>query len=91
MFPALVSTLLENCLPFSSNLKLSSANSFSLEVLNLWFGKGLSKNIFNPTKQFQAFMEKKYFENILGEGGILLRRYSPFSQCYVYFRVLISL
>ena len=30
-FPTVFSTLLENFLPFSSNLKLSSANSFSLE------------------------------------------------------------
>ena len=30
-FPTVFSTLLENSLPFSSNLKLSSANSFSLE------------------------------------------------------------
>ena len=33
-------THLENFLPFSSNLKLSSANSFSLK--NLSFGKGLT-------------------------------------------------
>ena len=30
LFPVF-STCLDNCLPFSSNLKLSSANSFSLE------------------------------------------------------------
>ena len=31
LFPQLFSTCLENCLPFSSNLKLLAANSFSLE------------------------------------------------------------
>ena len=31
LFPAVFSTRLDNFLPFSSNLKLSSANSFSLE------------------------------------------------------------
>ena len=31
-FPTVFSTRLENFLPFSSNLKLSSANSFSLEA-----------------------------------------------------------
>ena len=31
LFPTVFSTLLENFLPFSSNLKLSSANSFNLE------------------------------------------------------------
>ena len=31
LFPTVFSTLLNNSLPFSSNLKLSSANSFSLE------------------------------------------------------------
>ena len=31
-FPTVFSASLENFLPFSSNLKLSSANSFSLEV-----------------------------------------------------------
>ena len=30
-FPTVFSTSLDNFLPFSSNLKLSSANSFSLE------------------------------------------------------------
>ena len=30
-FPTMSSTRLDNLLPFSSNLKLSSANSFSLE------------------------------------------------------------
>ena len=50
-FPTVLSTLLENFLPFSSNLKLWSANSFSSEEskichlgqgwerqLNLWWG-----------------------------------------------------
>ena len=31
LFPTVFSTRLDNFLPFSSNLKLSSANSFSLE------------------------------------------------------------
>ena len=35
------STHLENFLPFSTNVKLSSANCFILEVYNLLFGKGL--------------------------------------------------
>ena len=41
-FPTVFSTHLENFLPFSSSLKLSSANSFSLkQSKNLSFGKGL--------------------------------------------------
>ena len=40
-FPTVFSTHLENFLPFSSNLKLSSANSFSLEESKLHrLGKG---------------------------------------------------
>ena len=40
-FHTLFSTLLENFTPFSSNLKLSSANSFSLEESKICrFGKG---------------------------------------------------
>ena len=39
LFNTAFSALLEKCLPFSSNLRLSSANSFSLEVYNLSFGK----------------------------------------------------
>ena len=42
-FHTVFSTYLENFLTFSLNLKLSSANSFSLEELNLSFGKGLIK------------------------------------------------
>ena len=41
-FPTMFSTHLENFLPFSSNLDLSSAISFSLEESNFSFGKGLS-------------------------------------------------
>ena len=41
-FPTVFSILTENFPSFSSNLKLSSANSFSLEVSNSSFGKGLS-------------------------------------------------
>ena len=41
LFPTVFSTLLENFLPFSSNLKLSSANSFSLEEYKICrLGKG---------------------------------------------------
>ena len=40
-FPTVFSTYLENFLQFSLNLKLLSANTFNLEVLNLSFGKGL--------------------------------------------------
>ena len=40
-FPTLLSTLLENFLPFSSSLKFSSANSFSLEECKICrLGKG---------------------------------------------------
>ena len=40
-FPTVFSTLLDNFLPFSSNLKLSSANSFSLEESKIChLGKG---------------------------------------------------
>ena len=43
-FPTVFSNHLENSLPFSSNLKLSSANSFSLEESKICqFGKGLRR------------------------------------------------
>ena len=46
-FPTVFSTLLENVSPFSSNLKLSSASSFSLEESELCcLGKG-QKNFEN--------------------------------------------
>ena len=42
-FPTMFSTLLENVLPLSSNLELSSVNPLSLEESkNLSFGKGLT-------------------------------------------------
>ena len=45
-FLAVFSTLLENYLPFSSNLKLSSANSFSLEESKTCrFGEELKDNL----------------------------------------------
>ena len=41
LFPTVFSTGLENFLPFSSNLKLSAANSFSLEGAKICrLGKG---------------------------------------------------
>ena len=43
LFPTVFSTRLENFLPFSSNSKLPTANSYSLEESkNLSFGKGLN-------------------------------------------------
>ena len=49
-FPTLFSTCLKNFLPFSSDLKLSSANSFSLEESKiLSFGKGLTLYHTNPS------------------------------------------
>ena len=35
LFPTVFSTVMENSLPFSSNLKFSSANSFSLDESNI--------------------------------------------------------
>ena len=37
LFPQCFATLLENYLPFSSNFKLSSANSFRLEESKIWY------------------------------------------------------
>ena len=51
LFPQCFLLFLENFLQFSSNLKVSSANSFSLEdSKNLSFGKGLR----NQIQQFQT-------------------------------------
>ena len=45
LFPKLFSTRVKNFLPFSSNLKLSSANSFSLEESKFCrVGKGSIKD-----------------------------------------------
>ena len=46
------STCLENFLPFSSNLKLSSANSFSLEASNINF-VGWERVHYNEGEPFQ--------------------------------------
>ena len=55
------STRLENFLPFSSNLKLSSAKSFILkESKNLSFGKGLISHK-SEGKGFKVFVYK-YWE-----------------------------
>ena len=51
-FPVVFSTRLDNFLPFSSNLKLSFANSFSLEVWNLSSGNGLT---LSQTTNFRLF------------------------------------
>ena len=75
------STRLDNLLPFSSNLKLSSANSFSLEeskICRLVMGKPREK-ILDPYKlklfadynlkvdpMFEHFFDR--VENILGKG-----------------------
>ena len=49
-FPTVFSILLENFLPFSSMLKLSSANSLSLEESTICgLGKGLSENLSFPS------------------------------------------
>ena len=40
-FPTVFSSHLDNFLPLSSNFKLLSANSFSLEVYNLSSGNGI--------------------------------------------------
>ena len=42
-FPTVFSTHLDNSLPLSPKLKLSSANSFSLEESKISFGKGLKR------------------------------------------------
>ena len=62
-FPTVFSTLFENLLPFSSSLKLSSANCFSLEQSEILpFGIGL---------RFTYLFDKLYFKYPL-LGDVLL-------------------
>ena len=69
-FPTVFSTHLDNFLPFLSNLKLSSANSFGLKVLNLSSGNGLRgcTNIFYiisgyASEIFSSLSQLEYIDN----------------------------
>ena len=53
LFPTMFSTLSEKFLPFSSNLKLSSANSFNLEESKICrLGKGECLTWYNVSRGF---------------------------------------
>ena len=67
LFPTMFSTRLENFLPFSSNLKLSSANSFSLEEFKICrMGKGLERLVStHPNKDQTARSVKSNFGSTL--------------------------
>ena len=55
-FPTVFSTLLENFLLFSSNSKLSSAKSFSLEESNICrLGKGYGLTVGHDTPVYNMY------------------------------------
>ena len=56
-FPTVFPTLLENFQPLSSGLKLSSAHTNSLEILNLSFGKWLNSQ--NGSLDLQKLITKQ--------------------------------
>ena len=62
-FPSISFTFLENFLPFSSNVKLSSAEPFSLEESKVcYFGKGynsLPNNKISDWSKSKAFADDK--------------------------------
>ena len=68
-FHTLFSTVLENFLPFSSNLKLSSANSISLEESKIChLGKELSSTLHNIlSKPLAAFPHNHCRNNVREE------------------------
>ena len=75
-FPKVFSTCLKNFLPFSSNLQLSSANSFIFErvynvvwerakyqkwtLIALYYAKNFQAILFNPLPQNDALEEKTF-------------------------------
>ena len=94
------STPLEDFLPFISNLKLSSANSFNSEVYNLLFGKLINPcfttcdmNETNIQPHFQTFQlkmtKKQAFTSqkweIVSTGWI----FNSISQFYYYIKFLV--
>ena len=74
------STCLDKFMPFSSNLKLSSADSFSIEESKICrLGKG-----YLVTTQSSLFMNprKKGFENLVGKGeNAGCQHFLLFPQC----------
>ena len=70
-YPTVISTLLEDFLPFSSNLKLSSPNSFNLESLNFVVMKRV--NVVS-TNAFNLDMSDKisYDEELTGSYDIII-------------------
>ena len=66
LFPHCFRNDLKNCLPFSSNLKLSSANSFSFEESKIGrLGKG---KLFTILFQLLISLEGRAFENTMEKG-----------------------
>ena len=65
LFPTVFSTLFENFPPFSSNLKLSSANSFCLEESKICCFKGL-KDIFFFSCQIKDLLLTEAFIGCAG-------------------------
>ena len=62
-FPIVVSMLLDNLLPFPSNLELSSANSFRLEESKIFrLGKSSSHNyVIKRSVSFADSIDQRYF------------------------------
>ena len=103
--PTVFTTCLENFLPFSLNLKLSSTNSFSLEESkNVCLGKGCTEVFFfifpSPSKsltklyaittQYQILTHYIAVENIVRKGEIACnKQFLLFKQCFLPYMILI--
>ena len=96
LFPQYFSTHLKKFLPFSSNLKLLSANSFSLEESkNLMFGKGLTLRLVQTGCIFRRqrrcdLIVKIYFGKGIKHGGKKRKCWLPASTMFsegFFFRV----
>ena len=76
LFPQCFSTHLDNFLPFSSNLRLSSANYFSLEESNGLKTNGVMLTLSQPSPASMC-LQYKSFESAVGKGEI-----SPFPTVF---------
>ena len=77
-FPTVFSTHLDNFLPFSSNLKLSSANSFNLEESKILS----SVTHFHTMTPFDAPGKQTFWKHCGKRRNCLLRAISPFPTVF---------
>ena len=91
-FPSVFSVLLENFPPFSSNLKLLSANSFSLEESKICHGERYNASqSFTPWVLILTHQQQTAYENIVGKEEIASNeQFLLFPQCFLLNQVIVS-